>query len=376
MVSEFRLTSLATQAAVLIAVFATLASSISLSPSVSQNLFDPLLVLGEDTIGRFMLENPPENFTNALVSQAPNCTGLIDNVDASTLNSSAWSCASSPLLVPRRRRVPSRIPIFNTYSYSATYDDGDGNGYNITYPTQLCSFNVVGDVVSPNGPLVQNATLQSVWTLLAGLSAEELYNYTETMLQNAVNKFEAEIEAAICDPPVGGSRGLLTRYRASQVSGKWVLGLTGLAGSFGVAWGGLYVPIAHPGPTANFTKTDDVSLIAASTAAGFILTFALNALNKAEITNVIEAFILTVVVTIAEVFFSLFQQAWRGICTTTIILLAEVGEFYLRMRNNLVVVGDGNNLPPAVQMVPQNPVQQAPQAPQPPPQVQLHNVCG
>lgn len=268
--------------------------------------------------------------------------------------------------------MPSRRP----KKYSATYDDGNGNGYNITYPTQLCSFDVIGDVLSPNGTLVQNATLQSVWTVLAGLSAEELYNYTVTMLQNAVDKFEAEVEEAICDPPSGGSRGLLTRYLASQVSGNWVLSITGIIGTFGVAWGGLYVPIAHPGPTANFSKTDDVSLIAASTTAGFIFTFALNALKKKEVTNVIEAFILTVVVTVGEVFWSLFKQAWRGLCTTTIILLAEVGEFYLRIRNNLVVVGDANNLPPGVEMVPQNnPGQQPPQAPQPP-QVQLHNVCG
>ena len=267
--------------------------------------------------------------------------------------------------------------MFNTYSYSATYDDGNGNGYNITYPTQLCSFNVIGDVPSPEGHLVQNATLQSVYSSLAGLSAEELYEYEETMLQNALDKFEAAIEPVICDPPVGGSRGLLTRYISSQVSGKWVLFITGVIGTFGVAFGGLYVPIAHPGPTANFTKVDDVVLIAASTAAGFIYTFALNELRKREVTNVIEAFILTVVVTAGETFLSLLKQAWRGMCTTTLIFLAEVGEFYLRIRNQRMVIGDGNNLPPAVEMVPQNnPVQQPPQQPQPPPQVQLSNVCG
>ena len=262
--------------------------------------------------------------------------------------------------------------MFNTYSWSATYDDGNGNGYNITYPTQLCSYNVIGDVLSPDGYLVQNATLQSVYTSLKGLSAEALYEYTTTMLQDAVNRFEHEIEAILCDPPVGGARGLLTRYQASQVSGRWVLGITGTVGTFGLAFGGLYVPIAHPGPTANLSKTDDVFLIAASTALGFVFSFALNEMHKKEITNVIEAFIFTLVVTTGEVFLDLLKHAWRNTCTTTLIALAETGEFLLRIKDKLTIYADDNNLPPGASLVPQN---NPPQGPQPPQQVQLANVC-
>ncbi len=204
------------------------------------------------------------------------------------------------------------------------------------------------------------------------------------MLQNALDKVETAIEAVVCDPPAGGVRGLLTIYQSSQVSGKWVLSLMGVAGTFGVAFGGLYVPIAHPGPTANFSNTDDVFLIAATTAAGFIYTFALNEIRKKEYTNVIEALILTVVVTTGEVFLALLRSAWKGVCTTSIILAAEVGELFLRCMEQFFVAGDRDNLPAAVQMVPQedpartnavqpNPHRRRQEAPSL--QVQYHNIC-
>lgn len=326
-------------------------------------------LLSNDTIGHFMLRHPPKNYTEEFVAQTPNCTALTYNVDASNLNSSAWSCASIPVLVARRRRLPSRIPIFNTYSYSATYDDGNGNGYNITYPTQLCSSSVIGDVLSPQGYVVQNATLQSVWTSLAELSPSELYTYTETMLRSAFGKFDTAIEAAICDPPVGGLRALLTRYTASQVSGKWVLALTGSVGVFGVAFGSIYVPTVHPGITAHLTGTEDAVLIAASTTLSTLYFFALQKLHKAEATNVIEAFILTLLVTAGEAFLCPFQQAWRGLCTTTILLMDLIEEFRRRAQAEVVVVANANQA--VVEMVPvDNAVQQ-----QDPPQVQLGHVC-
>ena len=370
MASVLRPSILATQVAAVIAVFSVPLSSASSSPSASLDLTNPLL--GEDTIGYFMLKNPPQNFTDAFVKQTPNCTGLVDNVDASTLDSSAWSCASSAILVPRRRRLPNRFPFFNTYSYSATYDDGNGNGYNITYPTQLCSYNVIGDVLSPDGYLVQNATLQSVYTSLNGLSPEALYEYTTTMLQGAVNRFEHEFEAILCESPVGGARGLLTRYQASQVSGSWVLGITGTIGTLGLAFGGLYVPIAHPGPTANFSRTVDVLLAAAASVLLFVLSFALDQMHKKEITNVIEAFIFTLVVTTGEVFLDLLKHAWQNTCTTTLIVLAETGKFFLRIKDRLTIYGDDTNLPPGASVVPQN---NPPQGPQPQQQIQLANVC-
>ena len=122
---------------------------------------------------------------------------------------------------------------------------------------------------------------------------------------------------------------------------------------------------------------------------GFIYTFALNEIRKKEYTNVIEALILTVVVTTGEVFVALLKGAWKGICTTSLILAREVGELFLRCRNQFFVVGDQDNLPAAVQMVPQNnpaqnnavqpnPVQPNPHQPRqeaPSLQVQYHNIC-
>lgn len=347
-----------------------LASSAIVVHSKPSTLQDrPESLLAEDTIGHFMLTHPPENYTDELIAQTPNCTDFYYNVDASTLNSTAWSCASSPMLVPRRRRLPSRIPIFPTYSYSATYDDGNGNGYNITYPLQLCSSSVIGDVLSPEGSVVQNATLQSVWTSLAALSPDELYNYTESLLQNAFNKFDIAIDTVLCDPPVGGSRDLLTRYQPSQVSGKTVLALLGVPGVFGVAFGTIYVPVAHPGITANLTGTEDAVLSAASATITTLYFFALQKLHKAEVTNVIEAFIFTVLVTAAEGFIWPFRQAWEGLCTTMLLLKEAVERFQQQTQDEVVVVADPNQA--GVELVPQNP-----QQPPNPPQVQLGNVCG
>ena len=87
---------------------------------------------------------------------------------------------------------------------------------------------IIGDVLSPEGSVVQISTLQSVWTSLAQLPPNELFAYTETVLQRAFDKFDTAIEAAICDSPVGGLRELLARYTASQVSGKWIFTLTGV----------------------------------------------------------------------------------------------------------------------------------------------------
>ena len=368
MASSFSILSHTLHAVSLLAIFTTIV------PSKAFNLFESHeSLLAEATIGHFMLTHPPKNYADELIAQTPNFTRYNYNVDASALNSSTWLCASSPMLVPRRRRLPSRIPIFNTYSYSATYDDGNGNGYNITYPTQLCSFSVIGDVMSPQGYPVPNATLQSVWMSLAGLSPEELYTYTETMLQTAFDKFDTATEAAICDPPASGLRGLLTRYAASQVSGKWVLALTGSVGVFGVAFGSIYVPTVHPGITANLTGTEDAVLIAASTTISTLYFFALQKLHKAEVTNVIEAFILTLLVTAGEGFLWPFQHAWRGLCTTTLLLMDLIESFHQQVQNNVVVVGDANQA--GVEMVPpNNPAQQ--QQPQNPPQVQVGNVCG
>lgn len=368
MTPPFRPLCVSTQSAFYFAIFASLCLS---SPSGSLDLLDPLL--GGNTIGDFILANPTQNFTPEFVAPTRNCTGLTDNVDVSNLDASAWSCASSPILEPRGRRLPSRIPLFRTYSYSATHDDGNGNGYNITLPTQLCRSNVIGDFRSPDGLVIPNATMQTVFTSLTLLSADELYDYTVNMLQNASDRLYAALEALICDPPTGGARGLLTRYLASQVSGFWVIGFLATIGTLAIGYGGLYIPISHPGPTANWTGAEDTAMIAATTALGFVYTYALVEMRKKEITNVVEAAILTFLSTSGEYLVLGLQKAWEQTCTTTLILLAETGEFCLRIREGLTVVGDGDNLPANVHVLPQNDPQQGAQPQQQ--QVQIANLC-
>ena len=354
-------------AAFILTICTRIVSSKAVSPSQPT---EPLL--GDDTIGHFMLTHTSKNFNDVSIAQTPDCTGLNYNVDVSTLNSSAWSCASNPILVPRRRRLPPRYPMFKTYSFSTTYDDGNGNGYNITYPTQLCSSSVIGDVLSPKGVVVKNATLQSVWTSLRTLSPNELHSYTVTLLQNAFNKFDAAMDPAICNPPDGGMRNILTRYTASQVSGKISLGVSAVVGTFGVAFGTLIVPISHPGITANLTKVEDTALIAASATMGTLYFWGLQSAHKAEITNILDAFIWTLVVSAGESILSLFQSVWKGVCFTSKVLWQVTENFLRQAQNGLVVVGNAGQA--GVEIVPPNNPGQQPQ-PQNQPQVQVGNVC-
>lgn len=332
-------------------------------------------VLLEGSIGHYMLTHPPSTHAAQSIAQTAACTDLKYNIDASNLNRSAEPCVVSRRLVPRRRRLPSRSPIFNTYSYSATYDDGNGNGYNITYPTQLCSNSVVGDVMSPLGYVVENATLQSVYTSLAALPSDHLYTYTTTILERALSTFSNAIEPILCDPPSGGLRALLTRYTASQVSGRWVAGLTGTVGLFGVIFGTVYVPVVHPGITANITKTEDVIILAASATIGTLFFWALERLHKAEVTNVVEAFIFTLLVSAGETFVDALKATWSGVCTTTSILIKALGNFLRQTEQETVVVGGpaGVAQAGAQEVQPVQPAQQG--QPEVPAQVEVGNVC-
>lgn len=301
--------------------------------------------LGEDTIGAYMLTHPPDNYTVAEVAQTPDCMNFTNNIDASTLDSTSWSCASSSSLL-RRQRSNESTPMFPTYSYSVISNGSNGDGYNITLPLELCSSTVIGNVMSPDGSLVQDATLQSVWTSLATLTSDELFDYIESIIQTSLDHRQQQFDTLSCDrSSTAEERELLTTIKTiDDVSGLWVLSVGKTAGMFGVIFGLYYVPMVNPGLTANFTKVDNlVGIAIAGTLVG-LYSNALDYLHKEKKTNAIEAYILTVFLTAADNSITLLQETWLWKQCVLVLSLPSAVATLLRLlaEGGLMAFGNGN----------------------------------
>ena len=351
--------------AVFILLFAAIAFSITSKATI--------LPFAEHTIGEFIPSTFPDGYRQESITQKQSCATLFNEFDTSTFALSPWSCALSCLVTNRARKQSSRLQgVMNTYAYFLNYDDDNGNSYKIMYPLQLCPSSIVGDFISPRGVVEHNATLQSIWNSLSSLSADKLYNYTLTMLKDALHNHEAAISLAICDSPSGtGKR--MPRYNPSDVSGNWIYYISGTPGIFGLAFGILYVPIAKPGSTANLTGLQQTAIIATASTVGTFYFVGLRKLHKREWTNIIEAFILTLVVSAGKAILALFQHLWQGTCIGAASLAQAIGLLHQQTQQNAMVVGDGNQANQhGVEMVPPN----NPAAPLPDPQqVRLGNVC-
>ena len=327
----------------------------------------------EHTIGQFVPGHFPAGYTNELITQAPICTDFLAGVDASTFKLSPWSCTLSSLPINQDRTRGRRLQgVMNSYAYFTDYDDGNGNGYKIIYPLQLCPDRIVGDVMSPKEGIAHNATLQSIWTSLVGLSDSELYDYTETMLQDAFDSLNTALKPTHCNSSNSGLK-RMPAYLPSDVSGIWVASIALVPGCFGLAFGGLYVPIVKPGPAANLTGTQGAVIIAASTVVSSIYFLAVQKLHKAEVTNVVEAFILTVLTTAGQYIATLLRHAWQGTCIGVASLGAAIEQLFQTANEGPVFVGDGNapNQQGVEMVPPNNPAAQSPNLPQ----VQLETGC-
>ena len=327
----------------------------------------------EHTIGQFVPGHFPAGYSNNLIGPAPACTDFFAGVDGSKFTLSPWSCTLSSLPINQDRPQGRRLQgVMNTYAYFTDYDDGSGNGYKIIYPLQLCPDRIVGEFKSPKEGIVHNATLQSIWTSLAGLSDSELYDYTEKMLQEAFDSLNSVIKSTLCSDSNSGLK-RMPIYQPSDVSGNWIATIAIVPGFLAVAFGTFYVPIAKPGPVANLTGTQDAAIIAASTVVTSLYFFGIQKLHKAEVTNIVEAFILTQLTTAGQYIATLLQHAWQGTCIGAASLGAAVEQLRQNVVEGPVVVGDGH--PPnqaGVEMVPpNNPAGQSPNLPR----VRLETGC-
>ena len=353
------------RAVVFLALCRLMAFSMSLEPSAQ-----PFM---ERTIGQFSLPNVKEVIKGE-TGRTIGCSELSSSFDASNFKLSPWSCMASALLKNQRRRQTSNIPgVLTAYAYFVEYDDDQGNIYSVIYPLELCPSNVVGDFTSPDGLVIPNATIQSIWTSLATLPADQLYRYTSNMVQTALVKYDAVIKPALCDPSASSIQGRMPRYQPSQTSGRISFTITGAFGLFGLAYGVLYVPIAKPGIAANITGPEAVAIAAASSTIGAFYYAVMHKLHTKEITNILDAFILTLVTTAFDGILKFFQHVWQGVCIGAATLGQAIGLLREQAEQGAVVIGDANPPgQPAVEMVPQN----NPAAhPANPAQVQLGNVC-
>lgn len=309
------------------------------------------------TIGQWVVANPPEDIANQSSLLLQKCVGNIDNVDVSAPNVSDWSCSLPANLVARDgpgRRLPYevenvrplahlRTPQYNTLytkTWSVTYEDADGNGYNITFPAGLCPDNVIGDIESPyRGEMVYNATLLSLYQSLIGLSPERLYNYTMSMLEAELANLYAALDAIICDPPIGGSRALLQRYRPQDMTGKITLILVGRVGGFAMVFSALVSAIAHEGLTVHVPAIGNVLLVAAVGAIAAAFERFINRRRQRGDVQVMEAYIANAFVAAAAQIRLHAIAIWSMTCTRSEIILENIKK---------LLAGNADGIPQAV----------------------------
>ncbi|KAL8768190.1 MAG: hypothetical protein Q9209_005499 [Squamulea sp. 1 TL-2023] len=208
--------------------------------------------------------------------------------------------------------------------YSAVYER-DGKGYNITLPGQLCANTIIGDFISPAGNLYPNASLATVHASLFLLSEQVLLSYTERRLIIAAKRLYDSLKPWICDPPAGGARALLFRYEASDRTGQCCYAiLAGLA--VPIFMGTMYIPLAHPGYTAQWSGTAHWSVASFGFALLTAHTIILDRLRRSELRlQRMEAATLNFFIIAGEQIRKALDASWGGICTTSAMLWEQVG---------------------------------------------------
>jgi len=89
------------------------------------------------------------------------------------------------------------------------FDDGNDTTFDISMPSNLCPYAVIGDLESPQGDIMESATLSKIHDTLFALSSSDQTTYLLRLLNNAIDAIQAEFNTLVCDEPVGGSRALL-----------------------------------------------------------------------------------------------------------------------------------------------------------------------
>ncbi len=193
-------------------------------------------------IGQFNVVNPPPDLYTAPNQLIQNCSSTVPADIAASPNPSGWFCVSLASWVVQRRShvLSSTVAILQPWkpgtTYSAMFDDGNGTTFDISMPSNLCPHAVIGDLESPQGDIIENATLSKIHDTLFALSSTDQTTYLSRLLDNAIDAIQAEFDALVCDEPVGGSRALLWSLNPRQLK-NWSAWITGTPLTFGIFFG-------------------------------------------------------------------------------------------------------------------------------------------
>lgn len=300
--------------------------------NTSQSTLASVASVANLSFNQFLARDFPPLITHTGFNPDKDCTDERWNIDVSH-PSPSWPCAFVEP-VDRKRRVAHHRPVQFPYAltYSATYNV-DGRGYNITLPGELCAETVVGDFVTPAGNLHRNASLVTVHNSLSNLSPLTLRSFTERRLRFAQSRLYNALKPYMCDPPSGGSRELLFRYSTSDRTGDCCWALLSIFGSLAIWAGSMYVPLANPVGTGNWTGNQVFGLATVGIALMVTYNVVLDRLRRQELTlQSWEANSLNFFIAAGEAIVQGLRASWGGICTAPAALWHQASGFCAQSR--------------------------------------------
>ncbi|KAL8919107.1 MAG: hypothetical protein Q9172_005137 [Xanthocarpia lactea] len=312
------------------------------------------------SFNQFLAASSPPFFTNTGPDAGQSCANEIWNIDV-THPPSSWPCTLDGPGNRKRRVVehkrPYRFPHARTYS--ATYNDNNGSGYNITLPGHLCASTIVGDYISPAGNLYYNATMATIHNSLAHLSPLAVRAFTTRSLVLARRQLYDALKPFICDPHEAGARALLFRYEASDRTGECCYGISAVVGTMIIAAVGMLIPTMHPGATANWSGLADYSIGVTTVTFIAIFNVILDRLRRPELRfQELEADTLNFFIAAKETIVKGLKVLGTGVCMGTAMLWTRVREFCARsclpgLRGPIggLEAGDGGQAPGDLQEV-------------------------
>lgn len=198
--------------------------------------------------GYFAIFNPPPSLYTGANQLIQNCSTAVLTTLITPPDPSAWFCVSvANLLVKSHSHTfSSTVAILQPWkaptTYSAIFEGDNGTTFEIGIPSDLCPHAVLGDLQSPQGDAIVNATPAVINDVLSALSIADQTTYLSRLLTNAIDALQAELDALVCSEALGGSRALLWNYVESQNMKGWSYWITGSTLTAGIIFTTAMVP--------------------------------------------------------------------------------------------------------------------------------------
>ena len=231
------------------------------------------------------------------------------------------------------RYLAARSPVENIAgrNLNAFFNDtktGFG-GYNLTIPGCL-SLNetLIGEIESPNGTIIANATLADLVTVLQ-LNGPQLWNYTMTFANQTYNTINASLDLIICEGAQGATRDLLwDPPYLEQSEGFWTAFIISVSGLTGMAFGSLSLGVIKEGGHQEI----EVGILAAAAGLEFLfVTLMFRLQTRHQFLGKLEAYILNGFIWIAAQFVKLCDAVWNSRCCGSV----TASEAFKAFKSNL-----------------------------------------